>query len=99
MKVTLTKHGGLAAGMRRPSQVADAAALPKAVADELARLVAAAKARPGVPEANPGQARDAMSYSIAIESEGESPVLRQSDTTMSPAFAALVAWLENHAPS
>jgi hypothetical protein len=94
MKVTLAKHGGLAATIRRPPLVVDADTLPKPAADELARLVAAAKTAPAAEEVAPGHARDAMSYTITVE-DGSSPtLLKQSDTTMSREFAALIKWLE-----
>lgn len=99
MKVTSTTHGGQAAGIRLhlPPRVLDAATLPKAKADELARLVAAAKAAPAAKETSPGSARDAMSYTITVEDGGSPITLRQSDTTMSPSFDALLRWIETHA--
>ncbi len=97
MKVTLAEHGGLAAGVRRLPRVVEADALPKAAAAELTRLVADAKAASGVQQDGPGRARDAMSYTITIEDGGGPTVLRQSDMTMSPAFAALLTWLKRHA--
>ncbi len=72
MKVTRTKHGGLAAGMRRPPQIVDADALPKPAAGELVRLVAAANAVPEADGKGPGRARDAMSYTITVEDDGRS---------------------------
>jgi hypothetical protein len=96
MKVTLTKHGGLAAGIRRPPRIVDTDTLPKPAAVELARLVAAVKAVPAAEEDGPGRARDAMSYTITVEDDGRPTVLSQSDTTMSPAFAGLLNWLEKH---
>jgi len=98
MKVTLAKSGGQAAAiyLHRPPQVVDADTLPKPAADELARLVAAAMAAPPVKETRPGSARDAMSYTITVEDRGRPTVLRQADTTMSPAFAALLSWLERY---
>ncbi len=97
MKVTLTKYGGLAAGIRRPPYIVDSSALPSPEAMELKRLVTETKTTPAVKEKNPGRARDAMSYTIMIEETGNEPVvINQSDTTMSPAFAALLEWLERH---
>ena len=52
-------------------------------------LIAAAKAAPGF-------AADAMSYTITVEDDHEPVVLHQSDTTMSPAFAALLSGLQKH---
>jgi hypothetical protein len=96
VKLTLAKHGGLAAGIRRSPEVLDSNDLPQAAAAELARLVAELKATRSVQNETPGRARDAMSYSITVEEGGEPTVLRQSDTTMSPSFAALLQWLERH---
>ena len=96
MKVTLATHGGQAAAinLRLPPRVIDAEALPEDAARELAQLVAAAKAAPPAGEQASGRARDAMSYTITVEDDGRSVDLVQSDTTMSPAFAALLSWLE-----
>jgi hypothetical protein len=97
MKVTLAKHGGLATGIRRPPRIVESSALPKQAAAELARLVVAVKAALAVKEERPGRARDAMSYTITLEEDGgEVSVLSQSDTAMSPSFAALLEWLERH---
>lgn len=96
MKVTLAQHGGLAAGIRRQPQVLDAHALPTEAAGELAKLVAAARAVPRPQENGPGRTRDAMSYTITVEDNGEPTLLRGSDTNMSPAFAALLDWLQRY---
>ncbi|AZM87477.1 hypothetical protein D1J60_02305 [Streptomyces sp. W1SF4] len=95
MKVTLEQYGGLAAAasLRRPPDVLDSAALPQGAAAELERLVAAAAAAP--PPEDPGRARDAKGYAITVEDGGRSTVLEQSDAAMSPAFAALLAWLRD----
>lgn len=97
MKVTLTKHGGLAFGIRRPPCVVESSTLPEPEAEELARLVVAAKTATAVKGEQPGRARDAMSYTITIEEVGSEPtVISQSDITMSPLFAALLEWIERH---
>ena len=96
--ITLEKHGGLAAGIRRPARVVDSDTLPKASAEELGRLVAALKAAPAAVEEGPGRARDVMSYTITVEDCGRATVIEQSDTTMTPEFAALMNWLEKHSP-
>jgi hypothetical protein len=97
MKVSLMKHGGLAAATRRPPVLVDSSTLPGPAAAELARLVAAAKAEPAVKEEKPGRARDAISYTITLEQDDvASTIIRQSDTTMSASFAALLEWLERH---
>jgi hypothetical protein len=38
-----------------------------------------------------------MSYELTLEEGGKPVVLSQSDTTMTKAFAELLAWLEQHA--
>lgn len=95
MKVTLEKRGGQAAAinLRLPPRSLDAATLPPADAAQLARLIADAKAAPARAQQK-GIPGDAMSYRITIE-EGATPIeLHQSDTSMSPAFSALLDWLE-----
>jgi hypothetical protein len=94
MKVTLEQHGGLAAGIRRLPRVVKADALTREAAEELARLVEAARVIPVAEGDGPGRARDAMSYTITVEDSGRSVLLRQSDTSMSPAFAALLDWFQ-----
>jgi hypothetical protein len=100
MRVTLATHGGQAAAinLRLPPRAVDAEALPADAARELAGLVAAAKAAPPDDVRQPGSARDAMSYTITVDDGGQSIDLTQSDTNMSPAFAALLSWLERRLP-
>lgn len=97
MKISLAIHGGQAAAinMRLPPRIVNVGSLPKEIAAELVRLVEAAKTAPAA-KAAPGFAADAMSYTITVEDDHEPVVLRQSDTTMSPAFAALLSGLEKH---
>lgn len=99
MRVALATHGGLAAGIfqSREPAVVDTAMLGDADAREITALVAAATAaggrtRPGTPSG-----ADAMAYTITVEN-GDTHVLRQSDTSMTPEFAALLTWLQSHAP-
>lgn len=97
MKITLTRHGGHAAGilLNRPPIVVDAAALEASKAAELKSLAAAAAAAPS-PAARTGKARDEMSYVITIEDGGEEKSLSQSDTSMSAEFGKLLAWLQRN---
>lgn len=100
MKITLTSTGGFAAGIRRPPRVLESASISEQAAVELERLVAVAKLASEGKEAHPGHARDTMSYTITVEEEGaKKTVLSQSDTTMSPSFAALLQCLERHLAS
>jgi hypothetical protein len=97
MTVTLSTYGGLAAGIRRLPRTVKSSNLAEPVAAELRQLVTAAKAAPSVKEERPGRARDAVSYTIRVEEDGgEIFTMSQSDATMSPAFAALLEWLDRH---
>ncbi|MFI0960693.1 protealysin inhibitor emfourin [Streptomyces sp. NPDC021080] len=97
MKVTWETYGGQAAAIRLglPPKVLDTGALPENAARELDRLVAAAV--PETEEKRADRARDAMSYTITVEDGGRSTAMTRSDATMTPAFAALLSWLEKHA--
>ncbi|MEY2242283.1 protealysin inhibitor emfourin [Streptomyces sp. BF23-18] len=94
MRVTWEAQGGQAAAIRLglPPKVLDTDALPESAAGELNRLVAAVEAG----HDRPSRARDAMSYTITVEDGGRSTALTQSEAAMSPAFAALLGWLEKH---
>ncbi|MEW2051337.1 protealysin inhibitor emfourin [Streptomyces sp. NPDC005476] len=93
-------EGGLAATVLAglPPQVLNTDTLSEEAAAELHRLVAAAARSVAEGTEEPSSlARDAMSYSITAEEGGHASVLVQSDTTMSPEFAALLRWLKEHA--
>jgi hypothetical protein len=96
MKVTLSQHGGQAAGinLRRRPHAIDSTDLDDAGASELERLAAGAISAPA-PERS-GRARDELSYTITIETNGRETVLAQSDTAMSAEFSKLLAWLQRH---
>jgi hypothetical protein len=95
MKITLTKHGGFAAGMFRPPSIVESSTLSATDAAELSRLVMAVKMAPIERGEEPGKARDAMSYTMTIEEDGaETTVITQSDINMSPAFADLMQWID-----
>ncbi|MFE9018111.1 protealysin inhibitor emfourin [Streptomyces sp. NPDC007808] len=101
MRVTLATRGGLAAPVLAglPPDVVDTHALPESAAAELSRLVAAAVATTAAAAGTPAprsRAPDALSYSITVEEGSHSSVLVQSDTDMSPEFAALLRWLKEH---
>ena len=99
MRITLERHGGLAAGVRRRPRVVDTGALAPEAARKLARLVAEAKAAAPPPGGSGARrAPDAMGYTISVEEDGQPPaVLRGSDADMPDAFAALLDRLEEHA--
>jgi len=97
MRVALATHGGQAAALnlRLPPRVLDTDGLPPEAATELRRLVAAAGAATDG-TSRPGSARDAMSYTITVDDGARSTTLTGSDTAMSPAFGALLSWIERH---
>ena len=97
MRVTLATHGGQAAALnlRLPPRVLDADGLPPEAGRELRRLVAAASAE-GDGTSRSGSAGDAMSYTITVDDGARSATLTGSDTAMSPAFGALLSWIERH---
>ena len=96
MKVSLSRHGGQAAGinMQRPPQIVDSSALDDALASEL-KLLAASAAAEAAPVRSE-RVRDDMSYTITIDDNGHQTELSQSDTAMSPEFGKLLAWLRRH---
>ncbi|GIF13822.1 protealysin inhibitor emfourin [Actinoplanes teichomyceticus] len=99
MRVSLSTRGGLAAAITRrlPPRVADTDRLPPEAAGELRRLADAVRADRDGP-GRPGPAvRDAMSYTIIIEDAAGSTTRTATDTAMSPAFGALLGWLERNA--
>jgi hypothetical protein len=97
MKLSLANHGGLAAAIRRPARSLEVSRLAAADAAELGRLLAAAHEAPGFSSEGPGSARDAMSYTITVEEDdGRQTTLRGSDVNMSPAFEALLRWVQRH---
>jgi hypothetical protein len=97
MKVTLTKYGGFAAGIFRPPSIVESSTLSESELEELSRLIVTLKTSPVTQDEEPGQARDAMSYTIIIEETGgEMTEINQSDINMSPVFANLMQWIEQH---
>ncbi|MDQ3831619.1 MAG: hypothetical protein M3361_20440 [Candidatus Tectomicrobia bacterium] len=95
MRITLQKHGGQAAGMRRPPLSLEVASFGEDTATTLSRLVeSAVQSSPMASSTRP--APDEMSYTITIDDGEKVRVLRQSDTSMTPAFATLLDWLEQH---
>jgi hypothetical protein len=96
MKVTLAKHGGWQAPLRLPPRVVDGDSLTAEELDELRRLLAAAKAGANAPDERSARAPEAMKYTITVDDGGEPILLRQTDTNLTPAFATLMTWIEQH---
>ena len=96
MKITLAQHGGFAAGIRRPPAVLDTSALSSESASEMERLVKAAAGKSPPAKAS-ARLRDAIGYTITVDHDGETTVLKASDGAMNPAFAALLDGLEKNA--
>jgi hypothetical protein len=101
MKISLATHGGQIAAIQRgrPPRVLDADALTQAQKAEVARLIAAAEREARSSTAKEPRGADLMSYVIRVEGENAPVELRQSDSAMSPAFAALLDWLHDHLPA
>jgi hypothetical protein len=99
MRVTLKEHGGLAAAINRTAAglVADTRSLPAEQAETLVRLVTAALDTATGPPAGPGRGRDAMSYTVTVESDAGTRTLTGSDLEASGEFTALLRWLQDHA--
>lgn len=94
VKITLKTFGGIAAGIRRPPLVIDSSRMPIDRCRELERLARSIGAYSGAP-ASPHP--DEMSYHVTIE-DGESVrEARRSDSTMTPEFAKLVAFVTDNA--
>ena len=100
MRVSLDTYGGLAGGVGGTPLVVDTDELDEEARNELRRLVsaaAAAAASRGGPElAAADQLRDAQTYEITIEDDGDSAVLAATDGSVSEEFAQLRDWLRSH---
>jgi hypothetical protein len=98
MKISLKTRGGWGAPvyLGLPPRTVDLDTLPQETAAAVSRLAEAAKAAPA-PSAppQPPSVPSPMSHTITIEDGGAPVVLHQSDS-MSPAFEALLNWLNDH---
>lgn len=97
MIVSLSKHGGLAAGvrLRQPPLKVNAEALPPEAAHDLAEMVDAA-AKADAPSAPSEPHPDSMSYTITVERDGTTLTLKARNSAMSPPFRDLRDWIERH---
>jgi hypothetical protein len=94
MRITLTRHGGLLAGMKRPPRIIDVTLLDPGRAERLRTLVAQAIGAQRDRDAQRVMP-DAMSYSIAIEDGGQVTTLKQTEPTESSPFADLLEFIEH----
>lgn len=94
MKVSLRTYGGQMGGLGHPAHVVDGAELDDDDKRELHRLVAAASADPARSQATE-QLRDAQTYEIEIEDNGNSVTLEATDGSVPQAFAELRDWLRD----
>ena len=99
MKVTLATYGGQTATMSLLPKTVDSVHLSQVEADELSRLVMAAKQAEPAELGVPGRGGDVGTRVVTIEAGGEPVVLSQSDTKSSPAFDGLCNWIERHSKS
>lgn len=97
VKATLREFGGPIDPTGQRARVVDTGSMSKEMADRLAKLVAEAKAQPPGPDMTAGRGRDMMTYSITIEQDGQSIVLKQSDATRTQAFTELQNWIKQNA--
>jgi hypothetical protein len=97
MIVSLSKHGGLAAGirLRQPPVVVDAKALPPEAARDLGNMIDAA-VKAGEPPSPAEPHPDSMSYTITVEREGTTVTLKARNSAMSSPFRELRDWIERH---
>jgi hypothetical protein len=97
MRISVARHGGLAAGtlLGRAPDVLDADALADDERKELGRLIDAARGAPP-PEPGPGRTRDGMSYTITVDEQGGRTTLKATDTSLSPAIEALLSFVDRH---
>lgn len=99
MRVALTVTGGLAATVNavRPPTVVDTTTLPPGLDAELVALVRAAAERPVTMGASGRPWPDEQHYQVTVEDGRETRVVAATDSSMSPQFARLLEWLEQHA--
>jgi hypothetical protein len=97
LKATLREFGGPIDPTGQRARVVDTGSMSKEMADKRARLVAEAEARTPGPDATAGKGRDMMTYSITIEQDGQTLVLKQSDATRTQAFVELQDWIRQNA--
>jgi emfourin len=102
MRITLTRHGGLLAGMKRPPRIIDVTSLDPGRAERLLALVASAlgaqRDREVAADASAvarSAMADGMSYAITIEDEGRVVTLKQAEPTESSPFADLLEFIEH----
>lgn len=96
MRVSLEKHGGFGAGLRHPARIVDSSALAEPQQVELSQLVSAVKAATPSLSKESGHMRDAMTFVISVDDDGNSMVFRQTDLGMSEPFGQLLTWLERY---
>ena len=99
MRVSLDTYGGLAGCVGGTPLVVDTDELDEEARNELRRLVSAAAAaasRGGPVLAAADPLRDAQTYEITIEDDGNSAVLAATDGSVSEEFAQLRDWLRSH---
>ena len=79
--------------MRRSPKTIDLAKLPDDKADELHRLVAAAKASGGAADRDNDRGGDSVSYTINVDDPKGSTELRYSDSDITQPAADLMDWI------
>ena len=99
MRVSLDTYGGLAGGVGGAPVIVDTDELSEEARNELRRLISAAAAASSRDEpelAAADQLRDAQTYEITIDDDGNSAVLQATDGSVPEEFAQLRDFLRNH---
>lgn len=95
MRISFAKHSGRPVPTHKPLQSVELSSLSAASAATLSALAESAL-RCDAPASPCREEPEGMSYTIMIEEGGRSTALCQSDAAMSPPFAELLEWLEQH---
>lgn len=91
MKVTLKTFGGFAPALRPPPRVVESSRLDAARAHRLEALLAHVQGAEA-----PLRAPDERRYELSIEVRGECRTVCCADSTMTPTFADVIAFIEAH---
>jgi hypothetical protein len=93
MRMTLQTHGGLAAIRRKPVSL-DTGSLEPGQAKSVENLVRTLLATASAPSGEP--LPDAMSYTLTVEDDGKTAVVKQRDGGITPEFERLLDQFATH---
>jgi len=96
LRISLEKDGGWPPRTALQPKAVEVDQLPAETVAHVRGLAASLK-KSGQPETRqPSAARDAISYSIVIDDNGERLSFKQRDAQMTREFDAMLNWLEDH---